>query len=79
MNPETANLLAWIVVFCIGAGVLVLAVLGIKYLATNMHFGQPKQEYLTESQMRDLARKEAQSLFNKQETVADQVATKVAK
>lgn len=52
MNPELANYLAWLVVFLFGAGILVLAFLGLKYLASNLRFNKPStQEGYTKEQL----------------------------
>ena len=44
MNPELAGYLAWIVIFLFGAGFVVLAILGVRYLGEHISFKGAKQE-----------------------------------
>lgn len=71
MNPELANILAWVFLASIFLGVIVFVVMGVKWLAERF---QPKTEFLSKDEQAAILRKEAKNLYKEQEIVAEQVA-----
>ena len=71
MNPDIANVLAWVFLASIFLGVLAFVVMGVKWLAERF---QPKTEFLSKDEQASILRKEAKNLYKEQEIIAEQKA-----